>query len=941
MQLVSEAALLDPKRLVEPGSWVGHIPLAAWLVSLLKPAVFVELGTHSGNSYLSFCQAIEDNNLATKAYAVDTWEGDEHSGKYDESVFLALRNAHDPLYDGFSQLLRMTFDEAVGYFPDASIDLLHIDGLHTYEAVKHDFETWLPKLSRRSVVLFHDTNVYERGFAVHQLWAELWAQYPGFNFKHSHGLGVLLVGEDRVKELYDLAEPRSANAKWAHACRLFEALGERIEGRLRIQTLTAALSQRDAEIAQLRQRLAGHKQMLYSRTRRAIQPFRVSTQLLGRAVEQTFGLMAHQARRAKRVAQLVAPAVQQGDGIINTFKKAMRLCRNEGLTGLKRGLRIVALRAAGASSNDYAEWVQRYDTLTAETRVKMRNRIAEMHKKPLVSVVMPVHNPKPVWLEAAIESVRNQIYPHWELCIADDRSTDQQVLRTLERYAAVDSRIKVVFRQHNGHISEASNSALCLATGEWVALLDHDDLLSEHALFWVVDAIDRNPDVQLIYSDEDKVDESLRRFGHYFKSDWNEDLFYSHNMFCHLGVYRRSLVAEVGGFRIGLEGAQDYDLVLRCIERITPKELHHIPRVLYHWRVHSDSTADSTNAKPYAMLAGERALNEHFDRLHTKATAKLIGHGYRVRYAIPDPSPKVTLIIPTRNAVHLLRVCVESILEKTTYPAYDILIIDNASDDPAVLRYFESIRSDPRVRISRDERSFNYSALNNAAVKRAQGDIIGLLNNDVEVISPDWLTEMVSHALRPEVGAVGARLWYPNDTLQHGGVVLGLGGCAGHAHKGFPRGSTGYAGRMDLVSNFSAVTGACLVVRRQVYEEVSGLNETDLKIAFNDVDFCLRLREAGYRNIWTPYAELYHHESATRGYEDTPEKRARFEREVAYMKQRWGDLLLNDPAYSPNLTLACEDFSLAWPPRVELLQPPPARSQGRSLKPSLLRGLRL
>jgi GT2 family glycosyltransferase len=387
-------------------------------------------------------------------------------------------------------------------------------------------------------------------------------------------------------------------------------------------------------------------------------------------------------------------------------------------------------------------------------------------------------------------------------------------------------------------------------------------------------------------------------------------------------VYQRPLVRQIGGFRQGFEGAQDYDLALRCIERLGPGAIHHIPRVLYHWRVHKESTAHDAAAKPYAMLAGERALNEHLRRCGVAAHAELIGHGYRVHYALPKAPPQISLIIPTRNGMPLIRKCVASILEKTTYPNYEILIIDNGSDDPGTLRYFEEIASEARVRLIRDDRPFNFSALNNAAVRQAEGAVIGLINDDIEVIAPDWLGAMVSFALQPAIGAVGARLLYPNDTLQHGGVVLGLGGLAAHAHRNAQHYDRGYCARASLVQSFSAVTAACLVIRKEVYEEVGGLNETDLAVAYNDVDFCLRVREAGYRNVWTPYAELYHHESATRGNEDTPAKQARFAREAAYIKQRWGHILFNDPAYSPNLTLDHEDFSLAWPPRVEAIAPP-------------------
>jgi GT2 family glycosyltransferase len=332
--------------------------------------------------------------------------------------------------------------------------------------------------------------------------------------------------------------------------------------------------------------------------------------------------------------------------------------------------------------------------------------------------------------------------------------------------------------------------------------------------------------------------------------------------------------------------------------------------------VHSESTAQSSNAKPYANLAAEKALNEHFERVGIDASVLSTAYGFRAQYSLPKNPPLVSLIIPTRNGLKLIRQCINSIIEKTTYPNYEIIVVDNASDDPEVLSYFESIASEYKVRILRDDRPFNYSQLNNTAVEDAKGEIIGLINNDIEVITPEWLSEMVSHALRPEVGAVGAKLLYPDDTVQHAGVVLGIGGVAGHSHKHFPGESNGYFSRMGLISEYSAVTAACLVIKKSVYNQVGGFNERDLTVAFNDVDFCLRVRAAGYRNVWTPYAELYHYESVTRGYENTPEKQARFNAEVEYMKEKWGKLLEIDPAYSPNLTLDHQDFSYAWPPRI-------------------------
>jgi glycosyltransferase involved in cell wall biosynthesis len=607
--------------------------------------------------------------------------------------------------------------------------------------------------------------------------------------------------------------------------------------------------------------------------------------------------------------------VRRSGGIKPALMKCWRLYRREGLAGVS-----AKLTSLHRQSIDYMEWIRRYDTLTDDARAVIENRIEALSYKPLISVVMPTYNTKSQWLMEAIESVKRQLYSNWELCIADDASSETHVRPILEQYAAEDDRIKLIFREDHGHISAATNSALTLASGEFIAFLDHDDLLAEHALFWVVDALAQRPDTQLIYSDEDKIDTAGRRSDPYFKCDWNEDLFYSHNMICHLGVYHTKLVHELNGLREGFEGAQDYDLALRCLDRIDPMQIIHIPRVLYHWRIHPASTASGRADKPYALGAGEKALNEHLQRRGSDAVVEpLIDlRMYRVRYRLPKSVPFVSLIVPTRNGLRILRRCVESIIKKTTYEHYEIVLVDNGSDDPETLRYLESIQRDSRVCIVRDNRPFNYSELINSAVTSGSGTVLGLLNNDIEVITPGWLSEMVSHALRPEVGAVGARLWYPNDTLQHAGVILGIRGVAGHAHRYLRRGGKGYFGRASLIQSFCALTAACLVVRKETFKKIGGFNEA-LQVAFNDVDFCLRVREAGYRNIYTPYAELYHHESATRGHEDNAEKQLRFAKESTYMKQRWGDLLLNDPAYSPNLTLEHQDFSLAWPPRVELV----------------------
>ncbi|GAB2492553.1 hypothetical protein GCM10027084_01410 [Pseudoxanthomonas sangjuensis] len=534
---------------------------------------------------------------------------------------------------------------------------------------------------------------------------------------------------------------------------------------------------------------------------------------------------------------------------------------------------------------------------------------------PMISVLVPAYQTPERWLRRCIDSVLAQVYPKWQLCLADDASPDPGVMRVLREYAARDSRINVMRRERNGHISEASNSALELARGEYVALLDHDDELRPHALLEMAEAIAATSDVGLLYSDEDKIDGDGRRFDPYFKPDWDPDLLRSQNYICHLTVIRTDLVRAVGGFRKGFEGSQDHDLILRCTERLLPSQIVHIPKVLYHWRAIPGSTALSRDAKDYAASAGVRAVAEQLSRCATGALAEELSHGhYRVRWPLPESLPKVSLVIPTRDKANLLRQCIDSILQRSTYNNFEILIVDNGSSEPDAIDYLASLKGERRIRVLRYDKPFNYSAINNWAVSQCDGEVIGLVNNDIEVITPDWLEEMVSHAVRTDVGAVGAMLYYPGDTIQHAGVVLGIHGVAAHVYGGLPRGYPGHGGRARVAQGLSAVTGACLLVLRDRYELVGGLDER-LAVAFNDIDFCLRLRQAGFRNVWTPFAELYHHESASRGAEDTEEKRQRFSGEIEFMCRRWGTSLQADPAYNVNLSLDSRNFELSVPPR--------------------------
>jgi GT2 family glycosyltransferase len=571
-----------------------------------------------------------------------------------------------------------------------------------------------------------------------------------------------------------------------------------------------------------------------------------------------------------------------------------------------------------ANAATYQDWIERCDTLDDDDRQGILTHIETLTYQPLISVLMPAYETPPALLRQALDSVRPQLYPHWELCIADDASPSPHVAAILADYAARDARIRIVRREANGHISAATNSALELARGEFIALMDHDDLLAEHALYHVVVELNRTPDADLIYSDEDRVDEKGRRHDPYFKTDWNPELFLGHNIVSHLGVYRRSLVERIGGLRLGLEGSQDYDLALRVSRETSPDRIRHIPAILYHWRSSTMKSSFSERQLQRCVDAARRAKSDHLRAMGDDSIIEphpFLPQWERVRRMVPTPAPLVSLIVPTHNHADLLRPCLNGLMRRTAYPNLEIIVIDHDSDEPETRELLREVALDPRVRVMPYSGAFNYSDMNNKAVAIAHGELIGLINNDVDVIDSDWLDEMVALASRPENGVVGAKLLYPDGSVQHAGVVLGVGGVAAHLHSGFGARDAGYFGRLLLASNVSAVTGACLVVRKTVYEEVGGLNATDLAVAFNDVDFSLKVAAKGYRNAWTPFALLFHHESPSRGTDLNPEKAARFRREVFYMQRTWGETLEADPFYNVNFSLGSSNFELVIPGR--------------------------
>jgi GT2 family glycosyltransferase/glycosyltransferase involved in cell wall biosynthesis len=1208
--LAHSICLAAPERLTPLTAWHEHIPFAMFLTAVLRPRMLVELGTEAGDSYCAFCQAVETLNLDTRCYAVDTWRGDAHAGGYDANVLEELRAHHEPLYGRFSALIQSTFDEALAHFSDGSIDLLHIDGYHAYESVKHDFESWLPKVSRDGLILLHDINVRQQGFGVSRLWEEIKPRYRTFEFHHGYGLGVVAVGDVTAPELQAFFNADGQEA--ARIRRFFFHLGRRLtlereceKRRQAIDSLQQQLAAHDAETQQLvsqlaeqvmaadardaelqhrrqsiedsQTRLAAERESLLQQLHTAEAMLQSQTaevaaqqtawQSLAAALEKREaaerGLRAElaakeQAMRALRLARtaearkfterlaaaeterrqldheaaqaaelfssqiaelesqvhererllhekeqqlqritrtlgwrllsrygrlkygLLMPVyhwlrgalelftrrsyqpaiepihdVQQLDAtrwqatgddpqfnLVSKWPKGWTEVAHEIATdrpvsgharlyvdrgagysesdsvdlgatgGARRGyvrlgpevvalrfdpfesasvfrinrlvLKRVAARKAKAASRRKSpprraaalkEFMQfsvsraesfrrkhgrapRLGELPAAVRRTLRawnaaqtrmahvqnappaveapfplpafqppepldvydawlevnqwnarraawlgERLSAIAEPPLLSVVMPVYNAPPEFLDRAIQSVVAQVYPNWELCIADDSSTDPAINDLLQSWAEREPRLRVVYRETNGHISRATNSAAELARGDFIILLDQDDELTPDALGEIAIYITEHPDADILYSDDDKINMTGDRFAPQFKPDWSPELLLSYMYFSHVFAMRRRLYVEAGGLRAGFEGAQDYDLALRAGELTS--NIHHIPKILYHWRVLPGSTAASGDAKPDSFEAGLRAVQEALERRGASAEAVqpqwaadaacgIFAHQF------PDDGPRVTVIIPTRNQVAVLRDCIAS-LARTTYKNYEVVIIDNDSDDAETLAYLEE--AGHRVlRIASPGGRFNFAALNNRAVEQIDADYVLFLNNDTEVVAPRWLSQMVGYLGLSGVGAVGARLLYADGRIQHAGIVHGYyNGMAGPAFKLLPASDHGYLSYAMVTRNYAAVTAACMLTRRELFISLGGFDEQQFAVAYNDVDYCYRLRAAGRRVVYCPAAELVHHEGHSRGFIDDPAEAAAFRRQHGK---------LCDPFYNPNLSLENERFAI-------------------------------
>ena len=1189
--LAHPICLAVPRRLTALRSWHEHIPFAMLLVDLLRPRVLVELGVHAGDSYCAFCQTVQGLSLDTRCYGVDTWQVDARSGSYEAGVLDDLRAHHDPLYGSFSILIRSTFDDALGRFADGTIGLLHIDGDHSHEAVKHDFESWLPKMSAEGVVLLHDTNGRERDFGIRRFWDEIEGQYRSFEFPHGHGLGVLAVGDVRSPELGAMFDARPDDAETIRV--FFAQLGHRVSltddvdavpGPLetahhapaaRARPAPSLIGPRDPPEAnrethnllqlfwddggefsqahslttplvaddQIHQyvlrlpstargplrldpghraayveihgielgashddegvdgeivcrwsaapddarliavsdmtRLSGHAtyrfictgedpQLMLDRVpeRADSRPWFMRVTL--RASERVFDVLADEIRvlererarlavRADAVQSLAMrmavrrdvlaaalgwrvlsryrslkdrvvrplrrmgdawealarrtyhPALQpmrdlqgsDGSGVWESTGRdpqfnvagpwprgwtevALEMAPESRLAGCARlyvdrgagysesdtyelgegrgyrtrfvplGPEVIALRldpcestgrfgihaftlkratvrraahangwrgtrrqSASASAeprlvaaaggmpralDPYEAWLE-VNVWNARRAALLGERLSAMTEPPLLSVVMPVYDAPPEFLDRAIASVAGQVYQNWELCIADDASTDPAVRERLQHWVERERRIRVLVRDTNGGISRATNSAADVAGGEFLVLMDHDDELTPDALGEVALYFSEHPETDILYSDDDKIDAQGRRFAPQFKPDWSPELLLSYMYWSHLLVVRRGVFVEAGGLRVGYEGSQDYDLALRVTE-VTDR-VGHIPKILYHWRAVPGSTAAVAGAKPESFRAGLRAVQDAFDRrgvlavAHQPEWARKAGCGI-FSHEFPDEGPRVAVIIPTKNNFAVLKSCLES-LAKTTYKNYEIVIVDNGSEDAETLDVLRRTRH--RVlRIPSPPEGFSFAAINNRAVEQVDADLVLFLNDDTEVLAPEWLSQMVGYLGLPGVGAVGARLRFPDGRLQHAGIVHGYyHGLAGLAFKLLPASTQGYLDYARVARNYSAVTAACLLTRRELFLGLGGFDALRFAVAYNDVDYCYRLGAAGYRVVYCPTAELIHHEGASRGFADNPAEPAAFHQ--TYGARR-------DPFYNSNLSLRDERFAI-------------------------------
>ncbi|MFB9867334.1 glycosyltransferase [Vreelandella sulfidaeris] len=962
------SAIFKPHPFSENSAWLGHLQFAYFLIRVHRPKIFVELGSHWGHSYFAFCKSIKELGVECATYAIDTWEGDEHAGNYEGNVFEFVNTHNEEYYKSFSTLLKTNFDNAVSYFSDRSIDLLHIDGLHTYEAVKHDFEVWLPKLAPGAIVIFHDTTVRERGFGVWKLWEELCAKYPNnLNLTHSHGLGVLQLpgaNPDRQHEWLGSEEKNKVVIKeYFSSIGTLEQLRYQLivvknlldENAIKLKSLNKDIELRDQTISFLNGELdvrentidslknknalkeEEHNFLLEEQTKELNELINSNklyaqqhqTILDSKSWQLTRPLREGVAliRRIKKLLYLTL-TIKKEYGLRKSFQKAKEVFKVHGINGIKNRVRDEYVRfkshepTLGVSSvntevnkqelqldsgGNYS-LVKRdapYIYIEPDKPSNLYDMVYSLKKKTMFSIVVPVYNTEVWMLKSAIHSVQRQWYDHWELILVNDASTREETINLLSELNI--DRIKVLNLTENMGIATATNSGIEESIGEFIVFMDHDDELTPDCLYELAKKIDEdNPDY--VYSDEDKISEKMEYVGPHFKPDWSPETLMSIMYTSHVSCIRKSLVKQVGGLNPQLDGCQDWDLVLRVTEQTN--KISHIAKVLYHWRVLEGSVALSLKAKPYVESATIKLKNEALLRRNLKGELEKVPgrDGYwKVNY-FPQGNPLISIVIPSKDNFKILSSCLNSIEKNTRYDNYEIILVDNGSSDIETLEYLEKIKEKTRINIVEHDSPFNFSALCNIGAKKSNGEVLLFLNDDIEVISHDWLERLCGYAQLDHVGAVGAKLLYPGGKyIQHCGIINSYNG-PGHAFLHKPRNHDGYFLRCDIEYNWSAVTGACLMLETAKFKKIGGFDEA-LPIAYNDVDLCFTLLNHGYFNVLCPSVELIHHESVSRGKDDIdPIKMKRLDSEKKKLYKKHPKFYSFDPFHNTNLKFSSDYF---------------------------------
>lgn len=878
--------------------------LNAWIIQEVSPKIFVELGTHSGNAYLTFCQAVFEAGISTKCYAVNTWQGDEQSDNIndDDEIFAPFNAYHQKHYAKFSRLLRMTVDDAVTCFADESIDLLNIDGLHTYEAACHDFETWLPKLAPGAVVVFPHTNVHERNFGVWKLWKELQACYPNnLEIMHSDGLGILQLNNASDNKKLEWLQSNSPEKQ--QIISYFAALDSRQLENLKLNelmqpnvNLNQAIAERDRKIDNLSAAIEDYQT---STSWRITKPLRL---VVG---------------KTKVMWELLGFLTSHPRKITPTLNRLRDAKRDGGWTAVKRTIRVIPLEIG--HDEVWRIYSKAYSINVVNHVIE---KLSHMKSLPLISILLPAFALSREVLVENLDSVVAQLYPNWELCFAGDGSTLPYVRQVLEDYARRDSRIRVSFNDDNFGAALVTNRALAMAYGDYVVLLDDNVRLEKQALFRVAESVIFDaPD--MIYTDEALLSEDGKDVVDFvFRPAFSLELLRSHPYIEHMVAFRTALLRELGGLDETLQISQEYDLILRIAEK--SHTIVHIPEVLYLSRQLPDLA--SQDKQEQVMEASKIIIRNHLLRSGEIAEVSL-GSSFNffdIRYPLQN-GLRVAIIIPTKNHGELVRQCVESIERTVQNISYDIIVIDHESDKTADIAYFEELGHHHQV--VRYSGPFNFSAINNWAVTQLKGGYSHYLfcNNDVEAIEEGWLTRMLELGQKPDVGIVGATLFYPDGhTYQHAGVCVGMYGAAEHFGKFMDKYQTdgrinpGYGGSLITNHELSAVTAACLLMRRDLFEAIGGF-DASLPVGFGDVDLCLRTRKAGYRVIQCSRAALHHHESYTRGKDSGGDPHPQ---DTALFRKYWNQFIeAGDPFFNPNL----DPDNSSWHSRKHLIFNPEVR----------------